>query len=271
MPSRILDLPPADSENTYLEMGGIRDTPRPLPNPNRRVPRAVAYQSLQPIRELRRPEFVKAWYDCVKCHYRVWKDIQLRDPSLANVMYYKDSDGTVHGILNDWDLGNIAGEHTYLERTGTIPFMPLALLNSEYWDGKIARTYYHDLESFVWVLVFVFLSFGEDGKRLKKGPRPADTWETGDYEECHEKKLVFVIDGMEKEDIAEVWKDDWPLAQDLLAVTAGAWVSRLPALNFKRQRTRVRHELEPVIDPTSDDTYYKTVIEAMEDYGYSVE
>lgn len=198
--------------------------------------------------------------------------VQQRGPNLSNFMYCRKG-GAVCGFSSDWDLANIQGEentHGYLERTGTIPFMPLALLNTEYWDGKIERTYYHDLESFVWVLAFQFLSFEKGGKRLKKGPRPADTWETGDYEQCRKEKLDFVMDGMEKEDIAEAWKDEWPLARDLLTVTAGAWVLRRPGLQRRRTRSPggVR---QPVVDPTSDDTYYTTVIETMEDYGYSVQ
>ncbi|KAI0038466.1 hypothetical protein FA95DRAFT_1478085, partial [Auriscalpium vulgare] len=82
-------------------------------------------------------------------HYHLWKiGVQHRDPSLSNLTYYKNSDDIVCGVLNDWDLGIIEGQpntHNYLERSGTIPFMPLALLNTEYWNGKIKRTYYHDL------------------------------------------------------------------------------------------------------------------------------
>ncbi|KAI0038465.1 hypothetical protein FA95DRAFT_1217217 [Auriscalpium vulgare] len=146
--------------------------------------------------------------------------------------------------------------------------MPLALLNSEYWDGKIARTYYHDLESFVWVLVFEFLSFGEDGERLKEGPRPADAWETGDYEECRKEKLAFVSGGMEKEDVAKAWKDDWPLAYNLLRFTARAWANRQTA-----DQDIVLPGAKPVqvIDPTSDDTYYEKVIYLMKYFRYPMQ
>ncbi|KAI0038738.1 hypothetical protein FA95DRAFT_1149834 [Auriscalpium vulgare] len=256
-----------------------------LPTSSHRILRVIAFNMLQPIRELHGPEFVKAWFDCVKCHYHLWKEgYEHRDPSLSNLMYYKDSEGTVYGVLNDWDLGNIREDprnnHAFMERTGTIPFMPLALLNSEYWDGKITRTYYHDLESFVWVLAFQCLSFDKGGDRLKEGPRPADAWETGDYEQCYEKKLAFVSGGMEKEDIAQAWKDVWPLAHRLLKVTAGAWANRQTAYedvffdsddDSEEPVQDINNSDQPVKDTTSDKAYYKKVRYFIKYYGYATQ
>ncbi|KJA25232.1 hypothetical protein HYPSUDRAFT_120560, partial [Hypholoma sublateritium FD-334 SS-4] len=48
-------------------------------------------------------------------------------------------------------------------RIGTIPFMALDLLVDRHWKGQSTRYYHHELESFVWMLPFVFLAY-ENGK-----------------------------------------------------------------------------------------------------------
>ena len=66
-----------------------------------------------------------------------------------------------HGVLNDFDLSTIMNpgdrnpNRQGLERTGTLPFMAVELLQNEGFDGKVPRRYEHELESFSWVLVCV--------------------------------------------------------------------------------------------------------------------
>lgn len=66
-----------------------------------------------------------------------------------------------HSVLNDFDLSTIMNpgdrnpNRQGLERTGTLPFMAVELLQNEGFDGKVPRRYEHELESFSWVLVCV--------------------------------------------------------------------------------------------------------------------
>jgi hypothetical protein len=66
------------------------------------------------------------------------------------------------------------------ERTGTIPFMAIDLLNDDYWQGNIARHYRHDLEGLILVLSWVFLQY--EGSKIT-GSR-FQAWCMGDYEVC---------------------------------------------------------------------------------------
>ncbi|KAI0038736.1 hypothetical protein FA95DRAFT_1149735 [Auriscalpium vulgare] len=88
--------------------------------PEHRMHRVIVAKMLRPIHELRGREFMKAWFDCVKCHHDLWiNDIQQGGPSLYNLMYSR-KDGAVCGVLDDWDLENITGKpnsYTYLEHT----------------------------------------------------------------------------------------------------------------------------------------------------------
>ena len=62
-------------------------------------------------------------------HFKLWElGFEHGDPSLANLMV---DPGTGNGVLNDWDLSRVEDgpTRTGAERTGTIPFMALDLLD----------------------------------------------------------------------------------------------------------------------------------------------
>ena len=87
--------------------------------------------------------------------------VERGDPSVDNMMYDPESKC---GVLTDFDLSLREPRVSGTDRTGTVPFMAIDLLTDEYWEGTIKRYYYHELESFIWVIVFVFLLY-QDGKR----------------------------------------------------------------------------------------------------------
>ena len=90
------------------------------------------------------------------------------DISLKNLMYAISKDGDPLGIVNDFDLATWVGHSTTnSDRTGTIPFMAIDLLNGGL-DRCIPRLYRHDLESFCWVLAYVTVA------EIKYGPHTID-------------------------------------------------------------------------------------------------
>jgi hypothetical protein len=108
------------------------------------------------------------------------------------MMWRQDKNGTLIGVLNDYDLSSLATGQGPLgnERTGTVPFMALDLLTKRGQRGEVEHLYRHDLESFIWVLPWVFLRY-KDGELLTSG-RPFDEWATKDAETVFEKKTVFL-------------------------------------------------------------------------------
>ena len=59
------------------------------------------------------------------------------------------------GVVNDFDLATwVEHQTTNNDRTGTIPFMAIDLLDGGL-DERIPRLYRHDMESFVWVLTYI--------------------------------------------------------------------------------------------------------------------
>ena len=71
-------------------------------------------------------------------------------------MYYEQGKDKI-GVLNDFDLaaimdvGDRSPKKQGFERTGTLPYMAIELLDSP--DGKLPRWFRHDLESCMWCLV----------------------------------------------------------------------------------------------------------------------
>ncbi|KAJ8584443.1 hypothetical protein M405DRAFT_692892, partial [Rhizopogon salebrosus TDB-379] len=91
-------------------------------------------------------------------HFDLWQGgVHHRDVSSPNLMWRKDKEGNLLGVLNDYDLSSlrITQGPQGNERTGTVPFMALELLTKEGQRGEVKYSYRHDLESFMWVLPWV--------------------------------------------------------------------------------------------------------------------
>jgi hypothetical protein len=99
------------------------------------------------------------------------------------------------GVLNDYDLSSLADDPCPRgnELTGTIPFMALDLLSAEAQRGEVKHLYRHDLESFMWVFIWICFSY-RGGVLLPAKLRPLDRWATIDAVTCAEKKSFFMFD-----------------------------------------------------------------------------
>ncbi|KAF8964736.1 hypothetical protein BDZ97DRAFT_860119 [Flammula alnicola] len=124
------------------------------------------FKKLEKITNVKGGDFVKAWLEVVTCHSFLWKNyVEHGDPSLNNAMY---DPSLKCGVLTDFDLSLLQWEPRVLgdDRTGTIPFMALDLLSQAYWEGTLKRYYHHELESFIWILLYTFLLY-EDAERQR--------------------------------------------------------------------------------------------------------
>ena len=77
------------------------------------------------------------------------------DISFINLMYDASGTNDPMSIVNDFDLASwVNHPTTNNDRTGTIPFMAIDLLDGRF-DDRIPRLYRRDMESFVWVLAYI--------------------------------------------------------------------------------------------------------------------
>ncbi|KAN0086250.1 hypothetical protein V8E55_007384 [Tylopilus felleus] len=160
-----------------------------------RVLYMIIFRKLRRITELTGRDFLLAWWQTVQCHLALWNNkVYHRDISSSNLMYYKDQDGKICGVLNDFDLASTQETATGTERTGTIPFMALDLL-----EGVGSLRY-------------------DDGKNREHG-RPMDDWLTVDAIGCKVKKHSF-LGGKARLSYkaGKGHEENWELAQDCLVV-----------------------------------------------------
>ncbi|KAG1817637.1 uncharacterized protein BJ212DRAFT_1270302 [Suillus subaureus] len=93
-------------------------------------------------------------------HYALWgNNVHHHNISPSNLMVYMTTDGQYIGVLNDFNLSSTGDSPSGQEHTGTVPFMAIELLTKEAIEGKVKHLYWHDAESFLWVLTWVSLHY----------------------------------------------------------------------------------------------------------------
>ncbi|QRV97265.1 nonribosomal peptide synthetase [Ceratobasidium sp. AG-Ba] len=157
-----------------------------------RVMPILTLERLDPIIHLRGKQIFSAWIQSVRVHYVCWEGgVYHQDISLSNLMY-RLIDGKPHGTLSDWDLSRT--KHSKFpnndEVTATIPFLSLIVLLYRANGASYPRNYTSDLESFVWVLLWVLL-FVENRKLVSDDPTLREV-QVGDYTECQQSKTYLL-------------------------------------------------------------------------------
>ncbi|KAG9080167.1 hypothetical protein FRC06_006993 [Ceratobasidium sp. 370] len=176
-----------------------------------RVLRIIIFEELHPLTDLRWEEFLTAWLHCVRCHHVTWEGgVHHRDLSLKNLMYRREG-GKVFGVVNDWDLSHLYGEsEESLDLTATIPFLSREVLEYLAGDEPIDRCYYHDLESFLWTLLWMFLFV--EGGRVDHDDVNLKKLTTSTASACWaEKKLL--LDRLKR---GRVQSRLWPVGRELI-------------------------------------------------------
>ncbi|KAJ3500492.1 hypothetical protein NLJ89_g9772 [Agrocybe chaxingu] len=149
-----------------------------------RLPRPIVVQELEPFgTALSGKDFVEAWSDTVQRHRVLHRQgIDTGDPRLWNILYDRTKRST---ILTDFDLRDTPDflpSYSYAGRTGAIPFMAIELLSEKHENAAFRRTYRHELEAFVWVLLFVLRRYND--KTLVEDIGNTCIWFTPEYREC---------------------------------------------------------------------------------------
>ena len=102
-------------------------------------------------------------------------------------MYYREGDSAA-GVLNDWDLAKVLSSSAThnTDRTGTIPFMALQLLEGP----RVAHMFRHDAESFIWL--FLWVCGCSDGSTREVLVSPYKVWRKLDMLACQVNRGAFL-------------------------------------------------------------------------------
>ena len=107
-------------------------------------------------------------------------------------MYGISETGGPVGIVNDFDLATrVDRSTTNNDRTGTIPFMAIDLLDGGL-DDRIPRLYRHDMESFIWVLAYITVANIQYRDRtIEISPLPkVNTWFKDDNQDNRDAHIL---------------------------------------------------------------------------------
>ncbi|KAJ7797936.1 hypothetical protein B0H14DRAFT_2530667 [Mycena olivaceomarginata] len=160
-----------------------------------RVLRIVAQERLRPITELTTAaELSGAFHGIFKCYRWLYEKagIMHRDISRNNLMY-REIDGKIYGVLNDFDLSVLQDKElrsTSKQRTGTEPYMAGDLLVT---GPPPPHLYRFDLESLFYVLAYVVCQY-HDGKKIDNPP--FDAWDHLPTTALRAKKSQFLLADM---------------------------------------------------------------------------
>ncbi|KAH0829145.1 hypothetical protein J3R83DRAFT_2639 [Lanmaoa asiatica] len=178
----------------------------------------IIFRKLRPITELCGDQFLNAWWATVKCHRALWKGgVYHRDVSPSNLMYRMDKQKQIVAVLNDFDLASTKAIAIGTQRTGTVPFMAVELLDEIALQGDVAHLYGHDAESFIWTLIWITLRY-TNGKLKGDRDRPLDTWLTVDATGCAKEKDHFLNNSKMRNRLqaGAGHEQNWELARDCI-------------------------------------------------------
>ncbi|PAV20029.1 other 1 kinase [Pyrrhoderma noxium] len=193
-------------------------------NYGERVLRFFVFERLEAITSLADlEEFKTAFRDIFHViHYlAVGRDgIIHRDISISNLMYRRLEDGSVQGVLNDWDVASTShtesdSEHTNMH-TGTMPFMSIDL------HQKLPPVHMErfEYESLFYVLYWICLSYSY-GKLLPEEKRHSafkrwPYWNSDDHEGVCSAKVGLRDNGKIFENVDKFPAMHRPLVQPWL-------------------------------------------------------
>ncbi|KAK7464458.1 hypothetical protein VKT23_006628 [Stygiomarasmius scandens] len=161
----------------------------------KRVLRITVQRILEPITNLTDPrEYAQVFFDVLQIHRWLidYPKILQRDISLANVMFYRKDDGTIRGVLNDFDLASELPlcSRSSQQRTGTKPYMSADLL-SRHW--RRGHDYRHELEALFYVMLILCCHCNERSSKIQQAMKlPYKSWFRDSYESIANEKSSWV-------------------------------------------------------------------------------
>ena len=176
-----------------------------------------------------------------------------------DLMYLRAQDGSVQGMLHDWDVAlpddstdQSSNRGAPLRLPSVVPFTAIDLLTQKALDGKVAILYRHELESLIWGLVWRVCCY-DDGKLVHAVPQGIVDWDVRKPLSCGEKKARFLQTYEEvMKPASQDWKAGHYLALDLLHYLLVKSAERSTKLSTLAYQAR-QQNLTPVKEQEADD------------------
>ncbi|KAJ2987575.1 hypothetical protein NUW54_g9388 [Trametes sanguinea] len=173
--------------------------------------RPVSMEGHQPLQTLTGDDYIRAFLQiyiflCWRTGIRhgVWTPDDLT--------YLRAQDGSIQGMLHDWDIlvdssGQFANQDRFPATPPSpnfVPFMAIDLLTPEGLEGDVAVLYRHELESFIWVLIWAVCCY-HNGMMIRSAPDEMFDWDVRKPLVCGTLKLSFLVIGMAIKPAPDGW------------------------------------------------------------------
>ncbi|KAI9064553.1 hypothetical protein FKP32DRAFT_1591369 [Trametes sanguinea] len=164
-------------------------------------------------------DYIRAFLQIVNVHHHCWcKGIRHGVWTPDDLTYLRAQDGSVQGMLHDWDvalpddntdqsssrLGDAPGATHPLTLPSVVPFMAVDLLTPEGLKGDVAVLYRHELESFIWVLIWAVCCY-HNGTMIRSAPDGIFGWDVRKPLVCGALKRSFLAIGMVIKPASDGW------------------------------------------------------------------
>ncbi|KAI9064559.1 hypothetical protein FKP32DRAFT_1569760, partial [Trametes sanguinea] len=213
---------------------------------------AVSTEGHQPLHTLTGgDDYIRAFLQIVNVHHHCWcKGIRHGVWTPDDLTYLRAQDGSVQGMLHDWDvLVDGSGEERFpatLPSPNFVPFMAFGLLTPEGLKGDVAVLYRHELESFIWVLIWAVCCY-YNGTMIRSAPDGIFGWDGRKPLLCGSLKHAFILRNEAIKPASDGWVYGANLAQRLVYYLDDADYQR------RRQFRRDRSLPRPTGDQEKDD------------------
>ncbi|KAI9064557.1 hypothetical protein FKP32DRAFT_1675516 [Trametes sanguinea] len=192
------------------------------------------HESLRPLHELTGVDFIAAWFQIIDAHHRAWvSGIQHKDVRLCNLMHYRRPDHSVGAMLLDWDhsLRQLESENEPIlifaeaRMPDAVPFLAIDLLTPDGLKGNVAVLYRHELESFIWVLIWAVCCY-DNGTMIRSAPDGMSNWNVRQPLNCGSLKHAFILRNEAIKPASDGWVYGANLAKRLVRYLGHAAIQR---------------------------------------------
>ncbi|KAL7277859.1 hypothetical protein ACG7TL_008805 [Trametes sanguinea] len=153
-------------------------------------------EDLRPLHTLADTDYIRAFLQIITAHFHCWRrGVQHRELTPMHLTYIRTEDGSNQGMLHDWDAPIHSSDEERFPATvaspSFVPYMAVDLLTSEALKGGVPVLYRHDLEAFIWVLIWTVCCF-DNGTMVRAAPDGIHSWDVHDPLLCGVFKRVFI-------------------------------------------------------------------------------
>ncbi|KAL7277862.1 hypothetical protein ACG7TL_008808 [Trametes sanguinea] len=199
-------------------------------------------EDLRPLHTLADNDYIRAFLQIIIAHFHGWRrGVHHRELTPMHLAYIRTEDSSIQGMLHDWDVPVDGASQERFPATvpspSFVPYMAVDLLTSEALKGGVPVLYRHDLEAFIWVLIWTVCCF-DNGTMVRAAPDGICGWDVHKPLLCGVFKNMFISQNKPIVPASDGWVYGAKLACDLAIYLGDKAALRFAARSVSYRRWR---------------------------------